>query len=169
MEYLDFDAQHLDAVVRMTELEGWPSFAADPARALRVLTAPGTVAVVAVEGGEVVGFARVLTDGAISGYLADMAVVPAHRGQGVGRRLVEEALVEACTLLLDRHTTAAPIREPRAEVRQVRDRLADESADPPTLGELAAMTGLSKYQVLRRFQNAYGVPPHAWLQQRRDS
>jgi AraC-like DNA-binding protein len=29
------------------------------------------------------------------------------------------------------------------------------------------MTGLSKYQVLRRFQKAYGVPPHAWLQQRR--
>ena len=79
----------------------------------------------------------------------------------------EEALVEACALLLDRHTTAAPVRETRAEVRHVRDRLADESADAPTLGELAAMTGLSKYQVLRRFQKAYGVPPHAWLQQRR--
>jgi AraC-like DNA-binding protein len=79
----------------------------------------------------------------------------------------EEALVAACALLLDRHTTAAPVRETRAAVRHVRDRLADESADAPTLGELAAMTGLSKYQVLRRFQKAYGVPPHAWLQQRR--
>ena len=29
------------------------------------------------------------------------------------------------------------------------------------------MAGLSKYQVLRRFEKAYGVPPHAWLLQRR--
>lgn len=79
----------------------------------------------------------------------------------------EEALVEACALLLARHTTAAPVRETRADVRQVRDRLADELAQAPTLAELAALAGLSKYQVLRRFQKAYGVPPHAWLQQRR--
>jgi AraC-like DNA-binding protein len=38
---------------------------------------------------------------------------------------------------------------------------------PPTLTELASMTGLSKYQLLRRFQKAYGVPPHAWLLQHR--
>ena len=29
------------------------------------------------------------------------------------------------------------------------------------------MAGLSKYQVLRRFEQAYGVPPHAWLLQQR--
>ncbi len=32
---------------------------------------------------------------------------------------------------------------------------------------MAAMAGLSKYQVLRRFERAYGLPPHAWLLQRR--
>lgn len=25
------------------------------------------------------------------------------------------------------------------------------------------MTGLSRYQVLRRFEKVYGLPPHAWL------
>lgn len=29
------------------------------------------------------------------------------------------------------------------------------------------MAGISKYQVLRRFQKAYGLPPHAWLLQQR--
>lgn len=32
---------------------------------------------------------------------------------------------------------------------------------------MAAMTGISRYQVLRRFQKAYGLPPHAWLLSRR--
>lgn len=83
------------------------------------------------------------------------------------RLACEESLAEACALLLDRHTTAASIGETRADVRHVRDRLADDSADAPTLGELAAIAGVSRYQVLRRFQKAYGVAPHAWLLQRR--
>jgi AraC-like DNA-binding protein len=49
----------------------------------------------------------------------------------------------------------------------VRERLADDLQNPPTLGELAAMVGASKYQLLRRFEKACGLPPHAWLQQQR--
>jgi len=79
----------------------------------------------------------------------------------------EEALVDACALLLDRHTTRRPWREAPGEVRKVRDRLADDSAQPPTLAELASIAGLSRFQVLRRFEKTYGVPPHAWLLQRR--
>jgi AraC-like DNA-binding protein len=79
----------------------------------------------------------------------------------------EEALVEACALLLDRHTTRRPWREASGEVKKVRDRLADDSAAAPTLAELASIAGLSRYQVLRRFEKVYGVPPHAWLLQRR--
>jgi AraC-like DNA-binding protein len=75
----------------------------------------------------------------------------------------EESMAEVCGLLRDNHSTAAPSREASAEVRQVRERLADELLAPPTLAELAAMTGLSTYQVLRRFEKTYGVPPHAWL------
>jgi AraC-like DNA-binding protein len=79
----------------------------------------------------------------------------------------EEALVQACTLLLARHATAAPAAEVPADVARARQRLADDLLHPPTLGELAGLEGLSKYQLLRRFQKACGLPPHAWLLQQR--
>jgi AraC-like DNA-binding protein len=81
----------------------------------------------------------------------------------------EEALLEACALLLSRHSTSAPIPATNAStnISQVRDRLADELIDPPTLADMATMVGLSRYQLLRRFEKTYGVPPHAWLLQQR--
>jgi AraC-like DNA-binding protein len=76
----------------------------------------------------------------------------------------EESLVEACVLVMTRHgAVPSPAAAPDDDVRRVRDRLADAPLDAPTLAELAAMAGLSKYQVLRRFARVYGLPPHAWL------
>ena len=43
------------------------------------------------DGGQL-GFARVITDGATFGYLADVFVVPAGRGVGVGKALVAAVL-----------------------------------------------------------------------------
>lgn len=79
----------------------------------------------------------------------------------------EEALAESCTLLMARHGTARARREITADMRKVRERLGEELVQPPSLAELATMTGLSRYQVLRRFEKAYGLPPHAWLLQQR--
>ena len=95
MDCVPFDEEHLPSVLRLCEGEGWPSFPADPARALRALTAPGVVSVVAVEGGEVVGFAQMLTDGAIQAYLCDLLVALAARGAGVGRALVAAAFARS--------------------------------------------------------------------------
>jgi len=80
----------------------------------------------------------------------------------------EEAIVEAAVLLVARHGTVH-LRTDTAshDLRQIRERLADEPATPPSLAEMAAMAGLSRYQVLRRFEKAYGLPPHAWLLSRR--
>jgi AraC-like DNA-binding protein len=75
----------------------------------------------------------------------------------------DEALARTCGLLLARHTSSLSHEEMGGDVRRVRDRLADELLDPPTLADLAAMVGLSKFQLLRRFERTYGVPPHAWL------
>lgn len=82
---------------------------------------------------------------------------------GVEALACEESLVEVCGLLLDGHATTSPSHEAPGDVRRVRERLADDLLDPPTLSDMAAMTGLSKYQLLRRFEKVYGVPPHAWL------
>ena len=83
----------------------------------------------------------------------------------------EESLTEACTLLLAGHAAAPAVSMfvavPSRALREARDRLADEVLAPPTLAELAAQAGLSTYQLLRGFEKAYGLPPHAWLLQRR--
>ena len=42
--------------------------------------------------GEQVGFARVVTDQATFAWLADVFVLPEHRGRGLGKRLVREVL-----------------------------------------------------------------------------
>lgn len=42
--------------------------------------------------GDLVGFARAVSDGVALAYLADVFVLPGHRGHGLGRRLVEEMI-----------------------------------------------------------------------------
>jgi GNAT superfamily N-acetyltransferase len=42
--------------------------------------------------GAQVGFARVISDGAVLAYLADVFVDPGHRGRGLGVELVREAV-----------------------------------------------------------------------------
>jgi AraC-like DNA-binding protein len=81
---------------------------------------------------------------------------------------IEEALVDTCISLLTNHGSAAR-REPpvAANIARVRERLADPAHPSPSLAELAAIAGLSRYQLLRRFQSAYGLTPHAWLMQLR--
>jgi AraC-like DNA-binding protein len=80
----------------------------------------------------------------------------------------EVALVAACGLLLERHSTLPPPPPaPAAPLAAVRERLADDLLAPPSLGELAVLAGLSRFQLLRRFAAAYGFTPHAWLLQQR--
>jgi len=80
----------------------------------------------------------------------------------------EELLVQACTMLAERHgAQRLPTRAASADVSRAREMLADSLARPPSLGELAAASGLSKFQLLRRFRQVHGVTPFAWLLQQR--
>ena len=82
--------------------------------------------------------------------------------RGHGDRLAcEESLVEVMAGLAP-HGAMAPPREVSADVRRVRERLADVSGDDASLAELATLAGLGPFQLLRRFQKVYGAPPHAW-------
>ena len=90
-----------------------------------------------------------------------------QQAQCVQALAFEEALVQACVRLMDLHGAAPRAAVvPSANLQQVHERLMDESS-VPNLAELALMTGLSRYQVLRRFTTAYGLPPHAWLLRQR--
>ena len=95
MDYLPFATEHIDGVLRLCEAEGWPSLPADRDRALRALTGRGVVTVIASEGGAVVGFARMLTDGEIHACLVNLVVALPLRRRGVGKRLVEEAFARS--------------------------------------------------------------------------
>lgn len=94
-EIRPFTREHLDGVIRLCVAEGWPSFAEDPERAVRVMTAPGVTTMVALDGDEVVGFAQMLSDGEIQAFLASIAVAERCRGSGIGRSLVDQALRRA--------------------------------------------------------------------------
>lgn len=79
----------------------------------------------------------------------------------------EESLVAVCALVQARHAGATPELLVDTDLRQVRARLADAPLEPPTLTELAEMAGISKFQLLRRFERIYGLTPYAWLLQQR--
>jgi ribosomal protein S18 acetylase RimI-like enzyme len=95
VEVRPYIEEDLDGVLALCRAEGWPSLPSDPERAARILTNPGVTTYVAADGGRVVGFAYLLSDGAVQAYLASMAVAADHRRQGLGTRLIQAAFA-AC-------------------------------------------------------------------------
>jgi GNAT superfamily N-acetyltransferase len=95
VEVRPYAEKDLLGILALCRAEGWPSLPSDPARAARILTNPGVTTYVAVDEGRVVGFAYLLSDGAVQAYLASMAVAADHRRRGVGTRLIQSAFA-AC-------------------------------------------------------------------------
>ncbi|WP_139670897.1 AraC family transcriptional regulator [Pseudomonas sp. F16(2018)] len=77
---------------------------------------------------------------------------------------------QAVLALVQRHghcaEPVAPGSEPLA-VARARELLESQLADPPSLEALAAAVNLSPFHFARVFRQATGLPPHAWLKQRR--
>lgn len=80
-------------------------------------------------------------------------------------RLFEEALMLALARAIDPEAAPAPHGDPRW--RAVQERMADDLADAPTLDQLAALAGTSRFTLVRGFARTHGLPPMAWLQQLR--
>lgn len=78
----------LPALRTLLEANGWAHRLGDDAWLAQLLAS--SRALVAVEGGEIVGFARAVTDGLSNGYLSMVVVAPAFRHRGIGSRLVRE-------------------------------------------------------------------------------
>lgn len=97
-----------------------------------------------------------------------LQVLRAWQGGKAEALACEECLVQACELLVQRHTAwRGHAAAGTARLDAVRERLASELLAPPSLAELAAQAGLSRFQLLRRFAAAYGCTPHAFVLQQR--
>ena len=92
-----YERAHLDGILALCVAEGWMTFASDPDRADRALTAPGVTTAVALDEGdeEVLGFAQMLSDGNIQAYLANLLVAATRRREGIARALLDSAIGRA--------------------------------------------------------------------------
>lgn len=70
---------------------------------------------------------------------------------------------------LGAHSTSRPrtLEGPAVCIRRARDRIDADPAAPVTLIQLAKEAGLSRYQLIRAFAREVGLPPHAYILQRR--
>ena len=78
---------------------------------------------------------------------------------------VEEHLVRLAAPLLQMREPSSLRNSPA--VAKAKERIDDDPASPVTLAELAALSGLSRFQLIRAFARELGATPHAYLIQRR--
>jgi predicted N-acetyltransferase YhbS len=76
---------------RLLAANGWAKRVADAAQ-FQLLVARSQRALVAVDNGEVIGFARALCDDISNGYLAMLVVAQSHRRRGIGQALVKAVM-----------------------------------------------------------------------------
>jgi len=74
---------------------------------------------------------------------------------------------QALLLLLVRLLHVSEPKETTPPIRLAKERLDDDPANPVTLNELAQLCGMNRFQLLRSFQRATGITPHAYQIQRR--
>lgn len=97
---MPFDVRFADGVAAVCRELGWPSYA-DPTVAGRGCAAPGVSTVVAVADDAVIGFAQILSDGVVQGYLSMVGVLQPWRRRGIGRSLVLSAFEASGARRLD--------------------------------------------------------------------
>jgi AraC-like DNA-binding protein len=102
------------------------------------------------------------------------ALLVAHAALSCGDTLEGEVrLADALAALVCRHGRRSIAVPPNGRlasqpiVEEAMARLAGDMVNPPTLAEISADAGISRYQLLRAFCRSAGMPPYAWLAQYR--
>ena len=90
---LDDDPQRIDVDAVHAFIAGHSYWGRGRSREVTETAIRGSTRVVGLYSGEEqIGFARAISDGVIFGYLADVYVLPSHRGRGLGLELVREVV-----------------------------------------------------------------------------
>jgi len=148
-----------DGVPLTGTVRGWRIIYFDPALVRR-----------AVEG-EIAGWAEVVRPVARDPILAQnfallFASLTSRQADPLAR---EENLIRSLVCLFQRHGACRPrcSNGRSASVAKAKRRLDLAPEQPASLGELAELVGVSRFQLLRAFVREIGTTPHAYLIQRR--
>ena len=91
MQIRAIQPSEIEAARQLLAANGWAKRVADAAQ-FQLLVSRSQRALVAVDNGEVIGFARALCDEISNGYLAMLVVAPNHRRRGIGQALVKAVM-----------------------------------------------------------------------------
>lgn len=80
---------HRDEVLGLYESVGWSAYTRDPERLMAALAGSTAVFSARDEGGQLVGLARILSDGASVTFVQDILVAPGRHRSGVGSLLMD--------------------------------------------------------------------------------
>lgn len=94
MQVRRIQPSELEAVQRLLLKSGFEGERLTDLERFRELISRSQRALVAVEAGDVIGFARAICDELSNGYLSMLVVAEQHRGRGVGTALVKAVIGE---------------------------------------------------------------------------